>query len=388
MGKIDHEAVLRARVFLLGSGGQDPLEVLHAHRVLAEVSPKAYLPKLVESLVSMWFRTDPQVAAAFAAEAVEAARRIDYDDEVRERWLFRALNAHQKALFDLGRREEGRAAAEELARIGDGRRLGIALAEEGRFREAAELEETAVRDGMPVVRSTNMLAWAANLDAAGLHEKALGVFGELVDETRRETAEQHSAPAVLVCELVHLSRMCESAGRRAEAVAARREALKVLEEQATTDEPKGWGELQDRWATLFLLWGRADEPAPTATAPLPPFGRTFGWWSRDAHDAYLDALPRLEEEAALLRESGRLPELVDIRRRISCRLVRRDAFSGFVEQLRPHFDEGVALSRRLTGDPGRLARALTDRSMFRLAAGAREAARADLAEADALLDAR
>ncbi|MFI2458023.1 hypothetical protein [Streptomyces sp. NPDC019539] len=55
---------------------------------------------------------------------------------------------------------------------------------------------------------------------------------------------------------------------------------------------------------------------------------------------------------------------------------------------RPYFDEGVALGRRLPDDPARLARALTDRAMFLVAARTFEPAHADFAEAVALLDVR
>ncbi len=98
-------------------------------------------------------------------------------------------------------------------------------------------------------------------------------------------------------------------------------------------------------------------------------------------------LPGLEAEAAGLREAERLPELVDVRRRIGIRVVVRDGDHHYLfeERLAPCFDEGVTLARRLPDDPARLARALTDRSMFLVAARSFERAFADLAEAVALL---
>ncbi|MEW2374416.1 hypothetical protein AB0940_34460 [Streptomyces sp. NPDC006656] len=48
-------------------------------------------------------------------------------------------------------------------------------------------------------------------------------------------------------------------------------------------------------------------------------------------------------------------------------------------------DYGVALARRLHDDPARFARALTDRSMFLVAARTFEPTHADFAEATALL---
>lgn len=390
MGKIHHDAVLRARVLLLGSGRLSLLEQVHAYRVLAEVSPKAYLPKLVDALLSMSYRSrDPKADLVLAAEAVEAGRRIEAGTPAREERLCRALNVYQSALFALGRRAEGRAACEEMAEAGKSGRLANILAEEGRFREAAELNEKAVRNGMKEHSFWNMVEWAANLEGAGLHDAASAVFRELLDETRRKVAGRRTALAILTWELVHLSRMHEAAGHGADAAATRREALTVLEELATTGEPKDWSCILAWWVTLFALSGRGDESAASAESPMPPFGTDLGW-SSDTRDAFLGTLTGLETEAAGLREAGRLPELVDLQRRISIRAVLREGNRPyrFEERFKPYFDESVALARRLPDDPARLARALTDRSMFLVAARTFEPAHADFAEAVALLDIR
>ncbi|MFB7216015.1 hypothetical protein [Streptomyces sp. NPDC056255] len=390
MGKIDHDAVLRARVLLLGSGRLSLLEQVHAYRVLAEVSPKAYLPKLVDALLSMSYHSrDPEVDLVLAAEAVEAGRRIEAGAPARAERLRRALDVHQSALFALGRRAEGRAVCEELAEAGKSGRLANILAEEGRFREAAELNEKAVRNGMKEQSFWNMVEWAANLEGAGLHDAASAVFRELLDDTRRKVAGRHTALAILTWELVHFSRMREAAGHGADAAATRREALTVLEELATTGEPKDWSCILAWWVTLFALSGRGDEPAASAESPMPPFGTDLGW-SRDTRDAFLGTLQALETEAAGLREAGRLPELVDLQRRISIRVALREGNHPyrFEERVKPYFDESVALARRLPDDPARLARALTDRSMFLVAARTFEPAHADFAEAVALLDIR
>ncbi|MGW1848704.1 hypothetical protein [Streptomyces sp. NPDC001966] len=387
MGKIDHDAVLRARVLLLGSGRLDLLEQVNAYRVLAEVSPKAYLPKLVDALLSMSYRSrDPEVDLALATEAVGACRRIEAGEPARTERLHRALNVYQSALFALGRRAEGRAACEELAEAGQSGRLARVLAEEGRFREAAELNEKAIRNGQKEHSFWNMVEWAANLEGAGLHDEATAVFRELLDETRSKAADQRTALAVLTWELVHLSRMREAAGHGADAAAARREALTVLEELATTGEPKDWSCILAWWVTLFVLSGRADEPAASTESPMPPFGTEQGW-SSGTRGAFLGTLPGLEAEAAGLREAGRLPELVDVQRRISIRAALREGSHphGFEERFKPYFDEGVALARRLPDDPARLARALTDRSMYLVAARTFEPAFADFTEAVALL---
>ncbi|MFE5489436.1 hypothetical protein ACFQ7Z_05660 [Streptomyces virginiae] len=387
---INHDAVLRARVLLLGSGMLGLREQVDAYRVLAEVSPKAYLPKLVDALLLTSYRSRvPEVDLALTTEAVEAARRIEAGVPTRAERLCRALDAHQRALFALGRRAEGRAACEEMAAAGQNGRLATALAEEGRFREAAELNEEAARSGAPEVCFWTMVEWSANLEGAGLYDAASAVFRELLDDTRREAAEQRTALSILTWELVHLSRMRETAGHGADAAAARQEALTVLEELATQGEPQNWSCILGWWVTLFALSGRGAEPAASPGAPMPPFGTNLDRVSA-TRDAFLGTLPALEAEAAALRETGRLPQLVDVQRRITLReAVRKGTHPHrFADRFTPHFDEGVALARRLPDDPARLARALTDRSMFFAAARDFEPAYADFAEAVALLDAR
>ncbi|QXE38042.1 hypothetical protein KQY30_31230 [Streptomyces sp. GMY02] len=386
MVTIDHDAVLRARVLLLGSGRPGRAELVDAYRVLAEVSPKAYVPKLVDALLALRHESrDPKVDIALAAEASRAARRIEVGAPNRAGRLRRALDAYQTSLFALGRRAEGRAICEELAEAGRIEPLAGILAEEGRFREAAELDEEATRRGIPEHSFWTMVRRAANLEGAGLHDAASTVFRELLEETRREAAEQRTALAILTWELVHFSRMREAVGDGASAAAARREALSVLEELATTGEPQKWSCILGWWRTLFVLSGRAAEPAASSESPMPPFGTELGW-SRDVRDGFLGMLPGLEAEAAKLREADRLPELVDVQRRIGIRAAVREGDRPYLfeERFTPYFDEGVTLARRLPDSPARLARALTDRSMFLVAARSYEPAHADFAEAVAL----
>ncbi|WP_418959917.1 hypothetical protein [Streptomyces tritici] len=383
MGDIDHDTVLRARVFLLGSGRLDLLGVLNAYRVLAEASPKAYRPKLVSHLLGLRFKDRrPQAVLPLAAEAVEAARRIEPDDPARERLLYEALNIYQEALRGLGLRAEGRVACEELAEVGGFTQLAAVLSEEGRFAEAVELDRRAAGEAeIEEPFFWRMVAWAADLEAAGLHEEAVDVLGELM-------TRQDAPPAVPVWVRVQRSRLWEAAGRGAEAATARKEAMTELEALAKADEQEKFY-VWERWACLFLMSVRADEPAPTPQSPMPPFGRHRGW-SGEVERAYAEALPGLEATAARLREAGRPAELVDLHRRITARVVRRERHQHRTPAalLGPHFDEGVELARRLTDDAPRLSRALTDRAAFLVAAGAHAAAHDDLAEAVALLDAR
>ncbi|WP_344445039.1 hypothetical protein [Kitasatospora nipponensis] len=387
MVTIDHDAVLRARVLLLGSGRPSRAELVGAYRVLAEVSPKAYVPKLVDALLALRCESrDPKVDVALAAEASQAARMMEVGAPDRAERLCRALDAYRASLFALGRRAEGRAICAELAKAGRSEPLASVLAEEGCFREAAELDEEAARNGIPEHSFWNMVRWAANLEGAGLHDAASTVFCGLLEETRRKATEQRTAWAVLTWELVHFSRMRETVGDGAGAAAARREALSVLEELATTGEPRNWSCILGWWRTLFVLSGRAAEPAASPESPMPPFGTELGW-SRDVRDGFLAMLPGLEAEAARLREADRLPELVEVQRRISIRAAVREGDRPrlFEERFTPYFDEGVTLARRLPDNPARLARALTDRSMFLVAARSFPPARADFAEAVALL---
>lgn len=390
MVTIDHDAVLQARVLLLGSGRPSRAELVGAYRVLAGVSPKAYTPKLVDALLSLRYESrDPEVDLALAAEASRAARAMEAGTPNRAERLCRALDAHQASLFALGRRAEGRAVCEELAGAGRSGPLVRVLAEEGRFEEAADLDEEARQNAVPEHSFWNKVRWAANLEGAGLHDAASAVFGELLAETRRKTAEQRTSLAIRTWELVHFSRMRETAGDGAGAAAARREALDVLEELATTGEPQNWSCILGWWRTLFVLSGRAAEPAAGPGNPMPPFGTEHGW-SRDARDRFHGMLPGLEAEAAALRGAGRLTELADVQRRIAVRAAVRegDHHYLFQERFAPYFDEAVTLARRLPDDPVRLARALTDRSMFLVAARSFEPAHADFAEAFALLDDR
>jgi len=384
---IDHDAVLRARVLLLGSGRPSRAELVGAYRVLAEVSSKAYMPKLVDALLALRHESrDPKVDLALAAEASRAARRIEVGAPNRAERLHRALDAYQASLFALGHRAEGRAICEELAEAGRSEPLASVLAEEGHFREASELNEEAARDGIPEHTFWNMVRWAANLEGAGLYDAASTVFRELLEETRRKAAEQRTALAILTWELVHFSRMREAVGDEASAAAARREALSVLEELATTGEPKNWSCILGWWRTLFVLSGRTAEPAASPESPMPPFGTELRW-SRDVRDGFLGMLPGLEAEAARLRGADRLPELVDVQRRIGIRAAVREGDHPYLfkDRFTPYFDEGVTLARRLPDNHARLARALTDRSMFLVAARSFEPAHADFAEAVALL---
>ncbi|MEX0167620.1 hypothetical protein [Streptomyces sp. LMG1-1-1.1] len=389
--KVDQDTVLRARVLLLGSGRLTVRERVGAYRVLAVVSPQAYLPKLVDALIERTYELDaPELHVALYAEALDAARRLDADAPHREERLSRSLSGYEHALFATGRRAEGRAVCEESAEAGRYGRLAIVLAEEGRHAEAAALHGGHVGTGeADRVSHWTLIEWAAELDAAGRHEEALEVFARMVDDGRRGAAADRTPLASLVGKLDRYARMLGAAGRRGDEVAVRREALALLTRLARGGEPVSWSNIQALWVTLLGLSGRPDEPAATPCAPLPAFGaHVLHGWSPDAREDYFASVALVERRTAALRASGDLPGLIVAQRRLTVRRALRWESSGrrSEDTLRPAFDEGVALARRSPADPGVLARALADRSMFLLAVKRYGEALADFAEVVALLD--
>ncbi|MFH9727404.1 hypothetical protein ACH4M4_31195 [Streptomyces sp. NPDC017254] len=413
---VDHDAVLRARTMLLGSGGPNLSQEVWAYRVLVTVGPTTYLPKLARALVSFGYRAGDgglEGRLALHAEAAGAARRVDADEPGRTEVLCAALDAYQRTLLLTGRRAEALAVCEEMAeagRLGFERggvtgpvsgqgRLSAVLAEEGRHAEAADAlgRRAASRGHRADFRDT--VEWAAELEAAGRHGEALAAFTGLVDTTRREAGTEGTPPAALVGELVHRSRMFEACGRREEAGADRQEALLTLSRLAEAVDPGSRSDALGRWVTLFTLSGRRAEPVGTREAPVPPFGAEFLQWSPDTRTPYLAGIPALEAEVAALAGAGRPAGAWTAHRRLARRVaVRQNAHHWrFEEELRPVFDEGVALAGRARGEPGPSARdvsaspealadALTDRAMFLVAAQRYEEARADFAEVVGLLN--
>lgn len=403
-GGFDQDAVLRARTMLLGSGRLTARQKVTAYRVLAEVSPLSYLPKLSEALISHGydeqFRDRPQERLALHEEAAAAARRIDPAEPGRTKVLVDALGTYERGLHSAGRRAEGLAVCEEMAAAGrrgfelgqvpspvyGHGRLAVVLAEEGRHREAAEICEGLVRggssDGEDDVSFWYTVAWVAALEAVGMRDAALDALAPLLDFLRRRVDEDGEPLAILTWTLVRHSQMLDEGGRPAEAAAARREALALLTELDLTGERRSWSNILSWWTTLYALSGRALEPAGAPGAPAPPYGWDMMHWSPDASRAYVAELPGLEAEAAALSgaaaaEPGRhLPALVAAHRRLTVRsaLCWERRTHRILKPLRPLFAEGVTLARRLAALPGArrgqeaLGRALTDRSMFLLAA--------------------
>ncbi|WP_416967055.1 hypothetical protein [Streptomyces sp. 4F14] len=369
---VDQDAVLRARTLLLGSGRRSLREEVQAYRVLAQVSPRAYLGKLATALVSYAYAREfqgrPEIVFALCGEAVEAARKIGVAEPRRTEVLVRALGAYERELFAAGRREEGLAVCREAADVGregcergqvDSRaygsgRLAVVLAEEGRHAAAAEVAGREVDDSFWA-----LTRWAAELDAAGEHGAASEAFGRLVDVQRGKLAKGEGSAAVTVWALVRHSRMAGTVG----ADAVRAEALGLLRELGESGERRGWSDLLSFWTTLLALSSRSLEPVDS---PAPAFGSHVSDWSPDVRDTYAAGLDELARAAA--EPDTPLAELAVVQHRLAIRsaLCHGGPRVRVEQRLAPLFDRSVELAREL-GDPAWLARALTDRATFLVA---------------------
>jgi hypothetical protein len=417
-GNVDQDAVARARAILLGTGRINQHQEIWACRVLAQVSPSAYLPRLTQALITFGYQQSqdhPEARLAVHEEAVAAARRMDETLTKRTELLIRALDSYQHQLYALKRRDDGFAVRQEMAEIG--RRafeaglvkspayglkpLAAALAEEGCHHEAAQacgriVEAGRAESAESSASSWSILEWTAELDAAGLHAAARDAFTELVTTSRAKAREARGPLAILVWELVSFSRMLDAHGLHDLACEAQQEAGSVLAELAETGEPKSWSNILNWWTVLLGLSGRPDEPAVPGV-PTPPFGFDFGW-SPDVRTTYLAERALLEQEIVDLAECVRndprshLHALVTAQRRLTIRSViaHRSHHYRFLETLQPTFNEGVTLTRRLTEldyeqGSALLARALTDRSTLLVAAKEYGEAYGDFHEASELL---
>ncbi|MBW5485334.1 hypothetical protein [Streptomyces bambusae] len=248
--KIDQDAVLRARVLLLGSGGIGLKERVDAYRVLAEVSPKAYLPLLSRWLLALPAERNgfgPDTELRIVDEAVAAARRIHEDWPGRYELLTRALQARAGLLRRAGRPEESLAVCEEVAALSAeayraGRvaspvhglgTLADGLTDVGRHAEAAVLRGRIVADTRAGERSAGdtfreVVRWVTALDRAGQPDAALDALAQLVADNRADLRTRSRSPHGPLWTLLCYARRLDARGGRAEeAGAARREAGEV-----------------------------------------------------------------------------------------------------------------------------------------------------------------
>ncbi|MFJ8647423.1 hypothetical protein ACIRNI_15040 [Streptomyces sp. NPDC093546] len=395
---VDHDDIIRARTALLASGRRTPREEVRAYRVLAQVSPAAYLPLLAGSLLSRSYQIPndrPDVCLPLVEEAVAAARAIDPAEPARAEVLRRALHAYQRELYAAGRRAEGLAVRAEL---GPGI-WATGLLEEGRYAEAAD----ALTRVVPALRADgprsgalawSLLEWTTALDAAGRHAEALAAFADFVAMQAEEAANERASLSSHLLLLLRYTRMLDAAERREDAAAVRREALALLTELAATGEPRNWSGYQAVfWAVLLSISGAESERFAPGE-PRPPFGATVMDWSPDIRKRYFDACDGLREQVDALAplaadDPGRhLAELVRLQRVLTVRSAVRSEACGCLsaERAGPLFDEGVELARRLAAHApadgtAALVTALTDRCAFHIAGRDFAAALADFREA-------
>ncbi|MFE4539064.1 hypothetical protein ACFRKB_29045 [Streptomyces scopuliridis] len=402
-GKVDQDDIVRARNVLLASGRRTPREEVDAYRVLAQVSPASYLPLLAKALQRLSYDagsgTRHASSLALCEEAVTVARSIDPAEPARADVLYEALSTCQRELYSLGRRAEGLAMRAEMLAIGRAQaelsgdsvvrglhEWAAGLSEEGRYAEAADAMTELVAAILPDGPRSGALAWSllewiAALHNAGRSGEALAAFKTLVSMEAAEAANDRGPMACHLYSLIGYAQMLDTHGRGEQAALVRQEALALLTELADTGERKSWSGYQASfWAALLTLSG-AESDRPASDGPRPPSGAAPMQWSPDAKRRYFDSRHALREEVDTLAPRAtedpdqHLAELVRLHRVLTIRsaVYWENRTHLFAEHVRPLFDDGVSLARRLTEhNPAEgtrtLSRSLIDRSAFHTAA--------------------
>ncbi|WP_330278531.1 hypothetical protein OHB53_02510 [Streptomyces sp. NBC_00056] len=401
-GNIDQDDIAQARNVLLASGRRTPREEVDAYRVLAHVSPAAYLPRLAKALQRLSYDTGSgrrHVAClALREEAVAAARAIDPAEPARADVLYEALDDCQRELYAQGRRSEGLAMRAEMLAVGraqaelsrDSRVRGLhdwaaGLSEEGRFAEAADALTEWVGALLPHGSNSGSLAWSilewiAALDAAARPDEALDAFAVLVDMEADEAANDRGPMACHLYSLIGYAHMLDACGRGEQATAVRQEALTLLTELAATGERRSWSSYQASFWAVLLRFSGADSERQAAGEPHFPPGSTPMVWTSDVKQSYFDSRIALRERVDSLAPRAaedpaqHLAELVRLHRVLTVRsaVYWEQCTHPFAERVRPLFDEGVSLAHQLSlwdpaDGPRTLAQILIDRSTFHTA---------------------
>ncbi|MGW3660393.1 hypothetical protein ACWD6R_34220 [Streptomyces sp. NPDC005151] len=277
-GKVDQDDIMRARNVLLASGRRTPREEVDAYRVLAQVSPASYLPRLVKALQRLSYDSGSgqrhAACLALSEEAVAAARAIDAAELTRADLLYGALDTCQRELYSLGRRAEGLAMRAEMLSIGRAqaelsggpavkglRGWAAGLSEEGRYAEAADALTEWIAAILPDGPGGGSLAWSllewiAALDDAGRSGEALAAFETLVSMEAVEAANDRGPMACHLYSLIGYAQMLHTCGRGQQAAVVRQEALALLTELAATGERRSWSSYQaSYWAVLLSCSG-------------------------------------------------------------------------------------------------------------------------------------
>ncbi|MER7888061.1 hypothetical protein ABTY35_35165 [Streptomyces fimicarius] len=404
-GKVDQDDIVRARNVLLASGRRTLREEVDAYRVLAQVSPAAYLPLLARKLQHLGYAgsgTWHPSSLELCEEAVEAARRIDPAEPVRADVLYQALRSCQRELYRRGRRTEGLALRAEMLAIsraqaersGEPVAKGLSewaagLSEEGRYAEAADAMDELVAALLPEGRSDGALAWSLMQWIAALHDagrsgEARAAFERFVAMEAAEAARRSGPVVCHLHALIGYARMLDLHGRDDQAARVRRDALAVLTElteRAASGERVSWGGYEASfWAVLLTVSG-TEGVGSWSDGPRTPSGTNPTEWSPDARQRYFDSRAALRREVDALAgrtaedPAARLAELVRVQSVLTVRsaVYWENRTHLFAEQVRPLFDEGVTQARQLprydpAEGPRTLARTLIERSAFRIAA--------------------
>ncbi|MFB8143890.1 hypothetical protein [Streptomyces parvus] len=402
-GNVDQDDIVRARNTLLASGRRTPYEEVDAYRVLAQVSPAAYLPLLAGALQHLSYDTGSgewrPSSLKLCEEAVAVARRIDPAEPSRVDVLYKALDSYQHQLYRVGRRTEGLALRGEMLaisraqaeRAGKPVRSGLeqwaaGLSEEGRYAEAADAMDELVADLQPEgprdgALAWSLLQWIAALHDAGRSADACAAFERLVALEAAEAAREHGWVACHLHALIGYARMLDLHGRGEQAAAVRRDTLARLTELAASGERISRSSFEASfWAVLLTVFGGESVWPVSDGGPRTPSGTGPTYWSPDARQRYFDSRDALRAEVddrarrAAGDPAGHLAELVRINRVLTVRSAVHwvDRTHLFAERVRPLFDEGVDLARRLSRHnpaegPRTLAGALIERSAFRIA---------------------
>lgn len=286
---------MRARNVLLASGRRTAREEVGAYRILAQVSPASYLPRLVKALLRMTYDTSSgrkhPASLALHEEAVAVARSIDPAETARADLLYEALDGCQRELYDLGRRAEGLAMRAEMLAIGRAQAemsgapavrglhtWASGLSEEGRYAEAADAMTELVAAILPDGFGSGSLAWSlvewiAALHDAGRCDEALSAFGTLVTLEASEAANDRGSMACHLYTLIGYAQLLDTYGRGEQAATVRQEALALLTELADTGERKTWSGYQAAFWAVLLFFSGADSDRSLSGEPHPPWRR-------------------------------------------------------------------------------------------------------------------
>jgi tetratricopeptide (TPR) repeat protein len=419
---VDNDREAWARAILSDRPRPGLADAAEAYRILARVDPETYQGDLARALARLsWdqqYRDAPDRRLTLLEEAATLARGVT-DDSRRGQAVVDVLDRYQRVLYELGRRSEGFAMREEMAAVtrervaaGDHDQVigylqvwAFGLAEERRHDEAAatlaEMLDVERRDDGWGATKWTRFSLIAQLDAAGRTDEAIATLAALIAEHRaKKPRTDATSPSLVFLMLVWHSVMLDRAGRRADADAARREALGLVRQLAATGETHTRSGIQLAEAEI-LIAAQAQDVEPDVR-PRPPYGTGATDWSPDLRARYFEetggpwcGTPATGAPGTLrhaISRETRPAELAALRRRLSIRMTvywlwhHRHAF---LEPSLPFVDDSVAAGRRFAADdaPGSrtaLARALTDRATV-LVAGHRYAdALTDYAEALAL----